>query len=379
MNMCIRTAAMSDDIWDCVSDLLTGSAFEVQDSVISLPSVRNPRSLVVVEDRRAAARLVRRQFGGGGPRRNLQIAVIAALIASGAATKTPALKFDVPTARPGLGYRDWLRQALPAEARIGAVLLGPPRANRKPVVLLTNGHGRLMAVAKFGVNTVTRPLVRHEANALQLVGSALGQTVHVPGLLVSGPVGKGEVVLMEPLPSAAPGKRPTRTALIELVRTVGAIDRRPGTDLRDVASHPRLAPLKSRISEVMRLSKGVELGSFHGDLHPGNLAVAQDGRLILWDWERWGYGAPLGFDLLHHDLQSWITRDSMLPRDAAFALIAQAPIILGPLGVGPLAASAVARDYLIRLGARYAADEQDLAGSGLGGIEHWLFPAVLDR
>lgn len=373
----IGLADESDDVWDCVSDLLVRPNRAVQATVAGLPSVRNIRSLIVIENRRAAARLVRRQFGGGGPRRSFKAGVVAALIVTGLAARIPALHLVVTVARPGLGYHDWLREALPAETRVGAILLGPARANRKPVVLLTNGRGRLMAVAKFGVNEVTRPLVRHEAVALKEVGDALRKTVHVPELLASGAVGSGEVLLMAPLPAAVSGRRPTRTALIEVVRAVGAIDRRPGASLHDVASLPRLAPLRARIDEVVRCTKGAELGSFHGDLHPGNLAVAHDGRVVLWDWERWGHGAPVGFDLLHHDLQSWITRDGMAPRDAAVALIAQAPMNLEPLGVRPSSAPAVARDYLIRLAARYAADEQDRAGSVLGKIEQWLFPAVL--
>lgn len=373
----IGFADKSGDIWDCVSDLLARPDRSGLASVACLPSTRAPRSLVVTDDRRAAARLVRRQFGAGGPGRRLRADALAALIVTGLAARIPALHFDVSIARTGLGYRDWLRKALPTETRVGAILLGPPRANRKPVVLLINGSGHLVAVAKLGVNNVTRPLVRHEADALQQVGVALGETVHVPGLLASGSVGQGEVVLMAPLPPAAPGRRPSRLALIDVVRAVGAIDPRPGADLWEVASHPRLAPLLPRIDEIMRCNRGVKFGSFHGDLHPGNLAVAHDGRVILWDWERWGHGAPVGFDLLHHDLQSWITRDGMVPRDAAVALIAQAPVILEPLGVGVSAAPSVARDYLIRLGARYAADEQDRAGSVLGAIEQWLFPAVL--
>lgn len=366
-----------DEFWECVSDLLTlpDEAGTVQ--VAGLPSVKELRSLVVIENRRAAAGLVRRQFGTGGPRRTIMAGAAAALILSGAASKLRTVRFNVTAARPGLQYHAWLRATIPADAGVGAILLGPPRANRKPVVLLTDGRGHLMAVAKFGVNRVTRPLVTHEAKALQEIGAVLSGNVHVPRLMASGEVGNGQVLLMGPLPAAIPGLRPTREALIETVRSVGAIDGRPGADLRDVASHPRLISLRHRIDEVAQCCVGIEVGSYHGDLHPGNVAVADDGRLILWDWERWGYGAPVGFDLLHHDLQSWIHWDGMAPLEAATALVARAPEILSPLGVPHLAATAVARDYLIRLGARYAADEQDRAGSALGAIEEWLFPAVL--
>lgn len=364
-------------IWDCVFDLLRGPNGGGEVAVVALPNVKNPRSLVVAYDRRAAARLIRRQFSAGGLVRNLRAEAVAILISTGLAKRIPTFALVAPTPRSDLGYHEWLLKKLAPGTRVGAVLLGPPRANRKPVVLLTNDRGCLVAVAKFGVNEVTRPLVRHEAFALKQVSGALRGTVHVPRLLASDSVGSCDVVLMAPLPAVAPGRPLTRSALIGLVGSVAAIDRRPGACLHDVASHPRLALLRPRVEGILGLSRRAEIGSFHGDLHPGNLAVAEDGRLVLWDWERWGYGAPVGFDLLHHDLQSWVTREGMAPREAAFALIAQAPMILEPLGVPSSLAMAVACDYLIRIAARYAADEQDRAGSALGAIEQWLFPAVL--
>ncbi len=374
----IGIADPSEDLWDCVGDLLANSDQHALASVVVLPSVRNPRSLIVTQNRRAASRLVWRQFGGGGPRRGLKAMVLTALVLTGLAERNPAWRFGVPIVRPRVGYREWLQRQVPTGTRVGAVLLGPPRANRKPVVLLVNGRGELVAVAKFGVNKVTRPLVRHEADALQQVGDALGDTVHVPRLLASASVGKGEVLLMAPLPVASLGTRPSRAALVEVVRAVGAADRRPGMALREVATHPRLAPLRPLIDKISQSNEAVVRGSFHGDLHPGNLAVAHDGRVVLWDWERWGRGAPVGIDLLHHDLQSWITQEGMAPRDAATALIVESPMILEPLGVSPLSAPAVAKEYLIRLASRYAEDEQDRAGSALGAIEQWLLPAVLD-
>ncbi len=41
--------------------------------------------------------------------------------------------------------------------------LGPPRANRKPVLQLMDPSGATVAFAKVGVNRLTRERVRHEA------------------------------------------------------------------------------------------------------------------------------------------------------------------------------------------------------------------------
>lgn len=364
-------------IEDCVRDLLGRPASDGDVVVVALPSARDPRSLVAIDARLAAARLTYRHFGAGDTLRRIKAGGFAVLILSGLVGRMPKMRVVFGHAMQRLGYRDWLKRNLPEGTLVGAVLLGPPRANRKPVVLLSNSGGDLVGVAKFGLTGVTTPLIKNEAEALLQVGGALGEILHLPKLLASGPVGTGEVLLMAPLPTPAPGLRPTRRALIEVVRQIACIDERPGEDLRDIASQPRLAPLRSRIDEVARCIEGVKVGSFHGDLHAGNLAVARDGRIILWDWERWGYGAPVGFDLLHHDLHTWISQDRMAPGEAAMALVAGAAVILAPLGVQQSVASSVGRDYLIRLAARYTADQQDLAGSGLGAVEEWLFPAVL--
>lgn len=365
------------DIWDCVDDLLARAPSAAGVPVVALPSAKDARSLIVAENGAAAARLARHQFGGRGWRRAVEANAVALLLATGLAVRIPALRRVPRRAAPNLGYGSWLDEALGETAQVGAVLLGPARANRKPVVLLTTSNGELRAVAKFGVNDVTRPLVAHEALALDQVGKHLLGAVHTPKLLASGTVGDARALLMEPLPSLVVGRRPSREAVVELVRLISAIDRRKGPDLLAAATHPRLAPLRLRVEAIAARTAGVQVGSFHGDLHPGNLGVADDGRLVLWDWERWGHGVPVGFDLLHHDLQSSITRGGVPPRDAAARLVEDAPAILGPLGVTSSKASAVALDYLVRLADRYATDAQDKAGSMLGAIEDWLFPVVL--
>lgn len=368
------------DIWDCVDDLLAQTSGADRAFVIALPSASDPRSLIVVNNRRAAAHLARRHFGGRGWRRSAQTSALALLLATGAAARIPALRHAPRRAAPKTGYQAWLDEALGGPAQVGAILLGPARANRKPVVLLTTSNGDLHAVAKFGINEVTRPLVEHEAFALDQVGKHLGGDVYTPKLVASGAVGDAQALVMEPLPRLMVGRGPSREALVELVRSISSIDRREGPDLPTVAAaHPRLAPLRRRVEAIAVQTAGVQTGSFHGDLHPGNLGVADNGRLVLWDWERWGYGVPVGFDLLHHDLQSSITRDRVAPIEAAARLAEDAPAILEPLGVPSSKASAVALDYLVRLAARYAGDAQDKAGSMLGVIEDWLFPVVLDE
>ena len=49
--------------------------------------------------------------------------------------------------------------------------IGPPRANRKPVLELLSPGGEVLGFAKVGVTGLTRELVRAEAAALDVLGA----------------------------------------------------------------------------------------------------------------------------------------------------------------------------------------------------------------
>ncbi len=117
------------------------------------------------------------------------------------------------------------------------------------------------------------------------------------------------------------------------------------------------------------------MGAWHGDLNPGNARLGRT-RSLVWDWERFQHGVPLGLDLLHHDLHVDLTVTGSAPADAALRLLAGAPAALAPLGVGPAEAAVTARAYLLALAARYLHDQQSEAGAQLGRVETWLLPAL---
>ncbi|MEV7907923.1 hypothetical protein, partial [Streptomyces anulatus] len=110
--------------------------------------------------------------------------------------------------------------------------------------------------------------------------------------------------------------------------------------------------------------------AWHGDFSPWNIACARDGRLLVWDWERFGTGVPLGFDAVHHFFQRALRRAD--PATAARACLAQALPTLAPFGLSAAEARLTAIRYLIALAERHAADGH----SPLGPPQHWLNPAV---
>jgi hypothetical protein len=105
-----------------------------------------------------------------------------------------------------------------------------------------------------------------------------------------------------------------------------------------------------------------------------NLADA----LLVWDWERFAQGVPLGFDAVHHDLQGRIQRSG----DAAAAVeatVRAAGELLAPFGVPGPARELTALLYLVDLAVRYLTDRQAEAGARLGVLGTWLLPVLIRR
>jgi hypothetical protein len=103
--------------------------------------------------------------------------------------------------------------------------------------------------------------------------------------------------------------------------------------------------------------------------------MANTGRgLLVWDWERFTQGVPLGFDALHYWLQLDAAKHD--PRLAAGRCLDRAPRQLAPFGVPARQAQLTAVLYLADLATRYIADRQAQAGARLGETGSWLIPAI---
>jgi hypothetical protein len=120
------------------------------------------------------------------------------------------------------------------------------------------------------------------------------------------------------------------------------------------------------------------LGSWHGDWTPWNMA-STSGGLLVWDWERFTDGVPLGFDALHYKLQRDVVPGHREPRAAAADCIQGAPQSLAAFGLDAGEARITATLYLADLATRYLADRQAQAGARLGSPEAWLIPAIADQ
>jgi hypothetical protein len=117
-------------------------------------------------------------------------------------------------------------------------------------------------------------------------------------------------------------------------------------------------------------------GSWHGDWTPWNMAFS-GGRVLVWDWERFESGVPIGYDALHYQLQGAVERNNGAGAQAAAeAALFTAPMRLGSLGVRPASAVFVAALYLLEIATRYTCDGAAKAGARLGDLSTWLLPPL---
>ncbi len=289
-----------------------------------------------------------------------------------------------PVEAPSLAAR--LADVLGVDGVCLSMPIGPARANRKPVVQVTDREGNVLAYCKVGHDPLTTALVAHETEALRAVAAARPD-FRAPAVLAGFEWLGGAAAVLEPL--AIPAERLTgeeeTNRLVDLVVQIAGI---ASTDVVPWRDHPhrdrlldRAASCGSLAAELRAMVEelpgdlALPTGCWHGDLNSGNVAIGPD-RTVVWDWERFEAGVPLGFDLLHHDLHRAITVRGAGPRGAAAALIDEAPVTLAAVGLEPESAVMVAKAYLLTLAARYAADDQSGAGADLGHVEDWVLPVV---
>jgi hypothetical protein len=121
---------------------------------------------------------------------------------------------------------------------------------------------------------------------------------------------------------------------------------------------------------------GLAFGAWHGDWSPWNMA-STTGGLLVWDWERFATGVPVGFDALHHWLQSEVGPQHRDPLAAAADVFEHAAPLLAPFGIDVAHARLTAALYLADVATRYLVDRQAQAGAPLGAPGTWLIPALV--
>ncbi|MFJ9554861.1 phosphotransferase [Nocardiopsis sp. NPDC101807] len=351
---------------------------------LPVPSAHNPRVILPAYNRSAATRGITSFAQGHSLVERARTLLLTGAFATGMA---PLLLRDRLYVGAGPGIEHALTAALDRDLSI-AIHVGPPRANRKPVLLLLTPGGRTIGYAKVAVNDLTSRLVRAETRALRhLAGSPL-RDVTVPRLLYEGEWNGHPLLVQEALPVGEQTDRPTRRQLLRCVTQITAVadvrelrlsasPYRHSLEERIVAlgARPEAAPLRAALRRLPDVH--VPFGAWHGDLTRWNIASTAR-RAFVWDWERLCLDAPAGFDALHYDLNEcvqagvhpgvhrWLDSGSRLLRD---------PLMSGT-GLQPHTVSTVMALYLIDLATRYLHDRQAESGGRLAAVDDWLLPAL---
>ncbi len=353
-----------------------------------VPSHAEPR-LVLPVQRRLAAAAVGRHRGSGTPAARMRKGLVALALSAGAGPLLFRDRLLVATTDDEATLDSYLQAALGCELHLTLQVTGA-RANRKPLLQLLRPDGAVAGFAKIGTDALTRRLVRSEGEALmRLAGVGLVQFA-VPGVQHRGRWNGLEVLVLAPLPTRLHHRAEARAPLIAAMRELAQM---AGVSQEQVGSSAHWRRLLQRLSsapagaEQVALSSALGLlgehagetllsyGAWHGDWSPWNMGVAREG-LWVWDWERFEVGVPLGFDILHHQLQVEVWAGGSSPARAASELVRNGAALLDPFGVPPREARFTTLLYLAELAVRYLEDRQEDAGARLGNPGSWLTPAI---
>lgn len=198
--------------------------------------------------------------------------------------------------------------------------IGLARATQKPVLEAFSPDGRSLAFVKIGDTSLTRDLVRTEAEALQSIHGIRWAALSVPKLISVGSWHSFEVLVMSTLTVPArpavrrPVSVPPAKAMRELARafpegnqlvaTSGLMQRLRAV-IPEMADGATASTYEAALDQIeARYAHTVlDFAAWHGDWTPWNMAWRYR-RVQLWDWERFETGVPVGMDRIHYVLSA---------------------------------------------------------------------------
>jgi hypothetical protein len=402
----LRVAYLTEVIGLLYPDCVSGPADQPgEQSLVAeyhvIPDRHRPRLLVPAGMPRIAAGAVHAAGQPGPTLGRLKRGVAAAALRSGLSGVLLPDRIRV-TRDPHDGQLDTIEthllDVLGRDLSI-AVHIGPSRPSRKPLLQLLTPDGQTFGFTKLGISELTSRLVRLEAAALTAVGHLVPGDVVAPPVLYSGRWRGHEVLVQGALPVWSRRQPVTAERLAAAQREIAF---GMGTVRGSVAGSGYWRLLRERLESVTALAVAdaeaplraqartlalaadvlvaelgdVELtyGAWHGDWAPWNMATQEYG-ILLWDWDRFGTGVPVGFDALHYDLHHRM-RHTQDAGSAVRDLLAVAPGVLDPFDVSdPAAVRLTTLLYLVDLALRFVDDKH--SGGRLGVLGSWLLPELL--
>jgi hypothetical protein len=274
------------------------------------PLVDQPELLVPAQPPAAAAAVARRTSDArtiAGRLRTTAVEVAAAsgLIPRLAPSRLLGLDLGVGADDPSESVPALAQEVFGLDDAVFAVTMGAPRYNRKPVLTVLDGKGRIRGFVKVGVDPHTDEGVATEAAWLARI-SASGQAGFEVPAVISSTSWQGHPVLMTApvTPPRLPVRRDIDNPPPGLVESIGSLD--AGLTTVPMTEPVRAARgiddrLQVALDRVLERhgSTQVRVGAWHGDLSPWNMASRRNGPPLVWDWEAAAVGRPIGADLLH--------------------------------------------------------------------------------
>ncbi len=346
-----------------------------QRGYVAVPSLGRPRVLVPLGVGGADRMLTRH---GGKHAERAARALWRAAHRGGILHLLPVTRVSV-IAEPD-GIEVFLSRALSQRVRFG-VLLGPPRANIKPVLQIFDDSGATIAFAKLGLSPLPVALVLNEAAALALVGQRPRESFTAPRVLFSGLWHDVPVLVQEALPLSQSGLAPTEPPF-DVMAEIAAITPITSRQLGDSDFLTGIRPAAGArwhgvdtgpivaLYEALARPAECAFGSCHGDFGPWNMGT--DGtRVEVWDWERFDSDSPVGIDAAHYRAQEAFAA-RMEPRLAWDAIVGDVTVLLTRLGLNAEAAEPAASCYLLAICSRYRRDASDSPTATLRDRVTWL-------
>jgi hypothetical protein len=350
------------------------AGFRRAGSYLVLPGAAEPRLLVPLGRSRVASAALRRRDDSTSARARMGKTALAAGLRLGLTQRLLRDRVELAVStdltsdqRSEVLLVDHLRQVLGRPDLELAVILGPVRLNRKPVLQLLSGEGEVLGYVKAAWNDLTRSLVTNEAAVLADLTDRPPASFAAPRLLHHGTWGELELVVASPLPHT---HRPRESRRFDPpMEVITEIARRQGTSEGPLAKSAYWESVRARATDgltpvIDRMEDRfgrvpMRYGAWHGDFTPWNMARLSEGN-YLWDWERAAPSVPLGLDLCHFLFQSVCRYEGRNAAEAVEISRQRTPDLLPLLDADADSEDALWSCYRLELLLRY--EEASLAG-----------------
>ncbi|HYJ66465.1 MAG TPA: hypothetical protein VEX15_02255 [Nocardioidaceae bacterium] len=360
-----------------------GAAEGARDWLV-LPSVNRPWLLLPAASPSAAGTLLRDDHGQRSPR---LLRALASLHRRKLLARLPLSRLRVSDADESDSIEVELHRILGTSSAL-VVRLGRRRWNRSVVLRPLDAAGDTLAFVKSAASPTGAEALRRERDNLRRVAELGPRLVEWPEVMHHGCWRGLELLALSPLigdKSATPRTKPPTASMRALALAAdngshalgeSAACQRwiPGAwELTSSAQRDQLIDgvdtVVSRLGDV-----DVPIGCWHGDWVPWNMTWHGD-RVLLWDWEHFDEGVPVGFDGIHYRAQQLRmtngtdrAAEDLWVRDATEWLLDTFQLELRQI-------RAVVLAYLLEINLRYLRDRAD-DPRGIPPRDGWGLPLL---